>query len=107
MALLPSVRERGLDRGPEVLLVCDGWFSTRQKPWELRGGFEQLEEDYPGRHFDHTLNLDAVQNSLTLEQLHALESDPELRRRVLSIHVFRVPSDALRRIVAERAFLRE
>lgn len=108
VALLPSERANAvLDRGPEVILVCDVWFSTRQKPWDLWGVFERLEEDYPAWHFENTLNLDAVQNSLTLEQLRALESDPELRRRVLSIHVFRLPSDALRRIVQECAFLRE
>ena len=86
----------------EVDLIVDVGAFSRLRPWDLEPIFEELRERYLLERFPATLNLDALQNNLTLGELQRLGTDEALRERVLWIHVFRLPSRELERLVAER-----
>ena len=93
---LPSDGARAiLERADEALLIVDIGAFSRLRPWDLGDLYAELDADWRVARFENGLNLDALQNNLELEELQRLSEDPELQERVLSIHVFRVPSERL------------
>ena len=100
VAALPSSRaEPILAAGPEVELVLDIGAFSRLRPWDLTRLLAAIEQRHAVERLPNTLNLDALENNLTLSELRRLERDPRLRERVLSIHVVRLPSAELRELV--------
>ncbi|MFT5155128.1 MAG: hypothetical protein ACI841_005138, partial [Planctomycetota bacterium] len=47
------------------------------------------------RRLDNSLNLDCIQNNLSLRDLQRLERSPELIDAVLGIHAVEMPADEL------------
>ncbi|MFT5050792.1 MAG: 4-amino-4-deoxy-L-arabinose transferase-like glycosyltransferase [Chlamydiales bacterium] len=88
-----------LDASTDIQLVIDVGAFSRLRPWSLESIYPLLRERHHVRSFDATLNLDALQNNLTLDELQRLDSDPELRERVLQIHVFRLSSGQLKQLL--------
>lgn len=100
VAALPSTAATAiLDSADEIQLVIDIGAFSRLRPWNLLAQYPELRARYLVRSFDATLNLDALQNNLTLDELRRLDEDQDLRQRVLQIHVFRLPSSELRRLI--------
>lgn len=99
VAALPSTRAEPLLEAAEVELVLDVGAFSRLRPWDLTRLLAAIEERHAVDRLPNTLNLDALENNLTLDELRRLAIDPALRERVLSIHVVRLPGAELRDLV--------